>query len=198
MSRQNYVGRHFINNVDAGNVCEQETGECIWQDSKSLLCEPHANGTAVTMCDHSILLIPVRLAKKMHWYATFDEVHAEISSDSNGLQKATMTWKEREEFQSIRGMPDHYEDDSGVWWGWRYDPDPLWVDSFARSFKDRPAAGKFFAQYIAAEAANHKAREETIKAIAIMIADARLSLEEREQLDLATQIYDEWPRGTCL
>ncbi len=174
MSKQNYVGQYLINTVRQTDWCRQEVGECLWQDSKNLLCAHYANQTMGTQF-HSILLVPVRLAKKIKWYASFDEFYGEISSDSNGSVDITMTLKERDGFQSIRALPQDYSDDMGC--GYFY-PERNCVAQLARCIKERPVAGKFLAKYIAAEAVKHKARKATIETIAKMIADAGLSADE--------------------
>jgi len=187
MGKQNYVGQYLINTVRHGDWCKQDVGECIWQDSKNLLCAHYANHSMGNQF-YSILRIPTRLTKKIKWYATFDEFYGAISSDSNG-RVATMTEKERDGFESIKGLPQLYEDDMGREYLY---PDRNCVAQLARCIKERPVAGKFLEKYIVAETVKHKARRETREAIAKMIADAKLSADEAGQLGIITHTFDAW------
>lgn len=193
MSREYYVGQYLINNVDQGGYCEQDVGECVWQDSKSLLCVHYESCTSGKMF-HSILLVPVRLAKKIKWYATFDEFYEAISVHSNCRLEMTMTSKERKRVQSIKKLPAQNSNNP---WSSDFHQAGNCVARLARCLSERPAAGKFLAdflaEYIAAETAKHEARKATIEAIAKMIADARLSHDDRLRLGLATQIDDDIP-----
>ena len=100
-----------------------------------------------------------------------------------------MTSKERDGVQSIKVLPAR---NSNIPWSSDFAYAGNCVARLARCLKERPDAGTFLAEYIAAEAAKHKARKATIEVIAKMIADARLSADEMAGLGRVTQVHDEW------
>jgi hypothetical protein len=189
MSKQNYVGQYFINNVDQAGFCVPDFGQCIWQDSKNLLCARHEKGSCGQAWD-SILLMPARLAKKIKWYAVFDEFDNALAGDPNGPLEITMTSKERDGVPSIR-VPEYYMDILDILWGGRYDLAGNCVATLAWWLRERPDVGMWLADYLAAEAAKHKARKATIEAIAKMIADAGLSADEVVRLALGIHLNNE-------
>lgn len=190
MGNQDYVGQYFINDIEHGGWCKRDTGECVWQDSQNLLCAHYESGTSGKKF-HSILLIPVCLARKIKWYMTFDEFYEAIFGHSNCRPEITMTSEDRDAVQSMKVLPDY---NSNIPWSSDFKHAGTCVARLARLLKERPPAGKILAEYISAEAAKCKAREAIIESIAKMIAGAGLSWDERHQLGLA-QMDDDWPRG---
>ena len=191
MGKQDYVGQYFINNVDQSGSSMQDVGECIWQDSENLLCALHAEDScSQAFC--GFLLIPVRLAKKIKWYAVFDDFENAISDDSNSQLEISMNSEERDALRSIR-VPGYYMEISEILWGGEYNHAGLCVATLVWSLKERPDAGEFLAMYIADRAPTHKDRKATIEVIAKVIADAGLSTDEIARLGRVHQEYDQIP-----
>jgi hypothetical protein len=184
MSKQNYVGQYLINTVRQGDWCTQDVGECIWQDSKNLLCVHYSSCTAGREF-HSIHLIPVRLAKKTKWYATFDEFYEDISAYPKEPLENTMAWKRRGELLSITMLQELLLDYP---WGEHFSFAGNCVARMTRFFKEYPAAGTLVVEHIATKATRHDAREAVIEAIERMITDAGLSADEMARLGRLTVI----------
>jgi hypothetical protein len=189
MGEQNYVGKYFINNVGQADGYRQDAGDCVWQDSKNLLCALHAYGSW-GMAFNSILLIPVHLAKKFKWYVEFDDFDAAIFNSSNSPLEVTMTLKERNEVPSI-SVPEQHMEVLDILWDRVYEDAGLCVGKLALGLSERPAAGEALAAYLASDAEKHKARKVTIDAIEKMIADAGLSADEVARLALGIHLNNE-------
>ena len=188
MSKKNYVGQYLINTVGQVGWCRQDVGECIWQDTKNLLCAHYEDDSSGRLF-HSILLIPVRLAKKINWYAAFDEFYETIAGHSNRQLEINMTEKERDGIHAIEVLPTR---DSKISWSSEFSYAGNCVAKLTRCLKERPDAGTYLVDYITAEAAKHKARMVTIQAIAKMISDAELSADEMRDLTLVAQTRNEF------
>ena len=183
MSKQNHVGQYFINKLDQGGLRVPDVGECIWQDNKNLLCGRYESRTCGREF-HSILLIPLRVAKKTKWYATFDKFYEDISAYSNDPVEMTMASMTHGDCVSITMLHELLLDCP---WSGQFSFTGNCIAKLTRFFKEHPAAGTLVVEHIATKATRLDAREVVIEAIERMITDACLRADERARLDRLIQ-----------